>query len=78
MVVINIAFIGEIKMSLYVKITRPGFNEQGYIVPTAIVKDAAEAELDYIEDCAIGDKLQFEVIEMSDEEYEKSEEFMGW
>lgn len=62
-------------MSTFVKVTRsdaPG----SYIQRIEDVVYALDGELD---DCTeVGVSITFTVIEMTDEEYEKTPEFMGW
>ena len=62
----------------YIKITRSDV-EGSYIVPKEDISDAVDGEiitdLDYVEP---GTSVTLTIVEMTEEEYEKLEEFAGW
>ena len=64
--------------SNYVKITLVG--EGSYIQPLSDLMQAIDGELDELKCGYVGTKMtyEFEVIEMTDEEYNKLPEFQGW
>lgn len=54
--------------------------EGSYIQPLADLMSCLDGELDHIKNGYVGDKvsIELEVIEMTDEEYDKLPEFTGW
>jgi hypothetical protein len=66
-------------MSKYVKVTRPDCGKTNYAQPVREIRNILDGEFDGFEEWAeVGDIIQFEVIEMDDEEYSKLKEFEGW
>lgn len=61
------------KKKRYIKIDRPEHN--GYITPIKNIAVAVESELI---DSEMGDKLLLTVVELTDEEVKKLQEFTGW
>ena len=60
-------------MALYVKIDHNGIG--GYIQPIKNIETAINGEMDGAE---VGNKWTLEIIEMSDEDYNKLPEFEGY
>jgi hypothetical protein len=63
-------------MPRYAKITRPG--EGCYVQPLALLPLAMEGELDGAGDWPVGERVEVEIIEMSEADYTKLPEFEGW
>ena len=57
----------------YIKISRE--NMGNYVQPFAKIANVVDAEFDGAE---IGDTIQLELIEMTEEEYQRLPEFQGW
>jgi hypothetical protein len=58
----------------YLKIKR--FNARGsYIQPMGAIQDIIDSEFS---DSEIGDRIILELVEMTEDEYNKIPEFMGW
>ena len=71
---------GELKMKTIkaIKITRPYLDPSGYILLRNEIKNLIP-EIDVMFDCdKPGDKVCVELIEISQEKYDKLEEFAGW
>jgi hypothetical protein len=68
-------------MTLYAKISRPNLYPGGYghICDLKDLKNIIDSELDGIEEWAETDEMiQIKIIDVSDEEYIKLGEFVGW
>jgi len=62
---------------IYAKISRDGMGH--YIQPLESLMEALDGEFDGVEQYAeVGDKLTITFVEMSEEDYDKLEEFIGW
>ena len=61
-----------------IKITIPDYGNHGYILSNKEI-ETIMTEIDIMfEDGEIGDKLQLELIELTEEEFNNLEEFTGW
>jgi hypothetical protein len=58
----------------YIKVTRPDIGGS-YINPISEIRNIIDGEFS---DADPGDKITLELVEMSEEDYEKLPEFMGW
>jgi hypothetical protein len=62
---------------IYAKISRKDMGS--YIQPLNLLWDAIDAELDGVEEWAeVGEGFSIEFVEMTQEEYDNLDEFMGW
>ena len=66
------------KKSKYVQVSING--QVGYVYPMDQLLGAIDAELDDLKEGSVGDKvsIKLEVVQMTDEQYEKLSDFSGW
>lgn len=58
----------------YLKVTRPG-ESSSYIQPITEIANAVDGEFDGAE---IGERITLELVEMTDDEFNKLPDFAGW